>query len=162
MSPIGVYPRRVLTPDERRALFMEKVAKNADGCWLWLASVNRKGYGQFGTRERCVLAHRFSFESFVSHIPDGMCVLHSCDNPRCVNPEHLFLGTKSDNNADMRAKGRHARGEATGTARLTVEVVNAIRAASGPQSAIARKFGTVQSTVSRIKAGRIWREEHAQ
>lgn len=91
--------------------FWAKVDKGSDAeCWEWTASRNSYGYGQLavvlpsGKRPR--LAHRLSWELHVGPIPEGMCILHRCDNPPCVNPSHLFIGTKADNYRDMRAKGR--------------------------------------------------------
>lgn len=86
-----------------------------NGCWPWMAGKNSSGYGHFWTgewrdeahkRPICVQAHRWAYERFVGPIPEGMCVLHSCDEPDCVYPKHLFLGTQADNVADCAAKGR--------------------------------------------------------
>ncbi len=79
-------------------------------CWVWTASLANKGYGAFGWRGKTFKAHRFSWLLVGREIPDGLCLLHRCDNPPCVNPDHFFLGTKADNNADMTAKGRHVSG----------------------------------------------------
>lgn len=84
-----------------------------DGCWLWTGAKNRQGYGVFSEAGRAsgtTLAPRYAWEFFRDVIPDGKCVLHKCDTPACVNPEHLFLGTRSDNNQDMIAKGRYRGG----------------------------------------------------
>lgn len=82
------------------------------GCWLWLGHLNNKGYGQFWIKsnENKVLAHRLSWEMVHGRIPSNQCVLHKCDVSCCVNPEHLFLGSIADNNADMIAKGRSNSG----------------------------------------------------
>jgi HNH endonuclease len=83
-------------------------------CWLWTASLRNKGYGAFSYRYagQCVQAraHRFSWELAYGAIPDGLCVLHRCDTPACVNPHHLWIGTKAENNADMQQKGRKVSG----------------------------------------------------
>ena len=95
---------RYATPEDR---FWRKVDKSGE-CWLWQgATYCRMHYGCLGIGGRTTRAHRFSWELHNGPIPDGLCVLHRCDVPRCVNPDHLFLGTKLDNMKDRTAKGRH-------------------------------------------------------
>lgn len=90
--------------------FEEKYKIVASGCWEWQYSVNKKGYGMFGIATSTTqLAHRVSFTLYKGDIPEGLFVLHHCDNPKCVNPEHLFLGTNTDNMRDAKAKGRLAK-----------------------------------------------------
>ncbi len=98
--------------DER---FFGKIEQPATGasCWIWAASRNPEGYGHFFFDGQVIGAHRYSWIRKFGAIPDGLCVLHRCDNPRCVNPEHLFLGTKDDNNQDKVKKGRHTWGNKT-------------------------------------------------
>lgn len=87
--------------------FWAKVEKG-DGCWLWTASVNRRGYGKFKLRSYVqVSAPRVAWMLTNGEVPDGMFVCHTCDNPLCVNPSHLWIGTCADNNRDMMEKGRH-------------------------------------------------------
>lgn len=89
---------------------------NVTECWLWAGNRNNKGYGTMGLLGRPVLAHRIAFRLASGSIPDGLCVLHSCDTPLCCNPGHLRLGTQADNLADMTAKGRRASLSRPGTA----------------------------------------------
>lgn len=91
------------TPPEER--FWDKVVKT-ESCWLWDASVDRKGYGKINHNGKPKSAHRLSYEIAYGPIPEGMFVCHKCDNPPCVRPDHLFIGTNKDNMADMKSKGR--------------------------------------------------------
>ena len=106
--PRGVYPH------PRKSLATRvwpKVDCSGDGCWLWTGAIDHKGYGRIGmgAPSRFVMrAHRATWELTFGPIPEGLCVLHKCDNPPCVRPSHLFLGTISDNSQDMAAKGRSA------------------------------------------------------
>lgn len=111
--------------------FFAKVLKSmdSDGCWNWIASKYRDGYGRIQFQRKSVRAHRISWQIHHGPIPDGVQVLHRCDNPLCVRPDHLFLGTHDDNMADKVAKGRQFRpeGEANGAARLSCDEVINIR-----------------------------------
>lgn len=95
------YPKNI-TPETR---FWAKVRKS-DGCWSWLATTDNDGYGKIKVSSKDGLAHRFSWQLHFGPIPKGMRVLHTCDNPPCTNPKHLFLGTNQDNTRDAIAKGR--------------------------------------------------------
>tara|TARA_R110000796_G_scaffold252537_2_gene387459 strand:+ start:4929 stop:5405 length:477 start_codon:yes stop_codon:yes gene_type:complete len=133
--------------------FWDKVDKSGD-CWEWTASKTSKGYGTFHTNERNVRAHRFSYFLANGHIEKGMHICHTCDNPGCVNPAHLFEGTPADNMADRDVKGRN------GSAKLSEADVLEIRelAASGMlQAEIARKFSCSQAVVSKIAWGKSWK-----
>lgn len=132
------------------------------GCWVWTASTSGKGYGQIkvpGTR-RNIRAHRLSYELYKGRLPDGMLVCHKCDNMRCVNPEHLFLGTHGDNLQDMADKGRHIYGELNSQHKLTESQVIEIHnmAATGvSQHKIAAAYGVGQMTICRILRGERWK-----
>lgn len=135
-----------------------KVSENTvSGCWDWTAYKESNGYGVIGVGSKARLAHRVSYEAHKGPIPPGMCVCHRCDNPACVNPDHLFLGSHADNMADMAAKHRSQRGEAHVRAKLTAQEVLSIRAESGTQENIAAKYGICSSQVSRIKLGKTWK-----
>lgn len=123
------------------------------------------GHGRFGVAGRDELTHRYSWTLAYGAIPAGMSVLHRCDNPPCVRPDHLFLGTRADNVRDMYAKGRErqasAPGERNGQAKLTWVSVHAIRAAAGVSSAaLASEHGVTTSLIAMIRRGVIWREDH--
>jgi hypothetical protein len=135
--------------------FIEKF-RLGDGCWEWSGSRNREGYG-VAFVDGSTPAHRLSWETFVGLIPDGMVVCHKCDNPPCVNPDHLFLGTRADNNADRDRKKRHValRGERNGWARLTSGDVAVIRG-SGTAVDLSRRFGVSVRHIYNIKSGKVW------
>ncbi|RSK29880.1 HNH endonuclease signature motif containing protein [Hymenobacter metallilatus] len=92
-------------PPKRVQNFWDSVKKE-DRCWVWQRGLNRTGYGQFCVFGSNIYAHRFSYSLHFGPIPDGMVICHKCDNPSCVRPEHLFLGTYSDNTQDAVQKGR--------------------------------------------------------
>ena len=131
-----------------------------NGCIPWIGATYRRGYGKIGRNGHSVCAHRLAWELAHGPIPDGLDVLHECDNPPCVNPEHLFLGTKADNVADMIAKGRQACGEVVATSKLTTRDVLGIRAqyaAGVSQSQIARTHDIGQAHISRIVNRKCWK-----
>lgn len=144
--------------------FWAKVQKT-DGCWLWTAYRNPAGYGMVPTSIRIpVLAHRASFLIATGIDPGEKCVCHNCDNPPCVNPDHLFLGTLADNNADMLAKGRYSGGSRPGEnsplAKLTAEDVIRIRRDfrfHGGGRKAAREFGVSAALISRIMLRQGWK-----
>lgn len=136
--------------------FMEKVNKT-ESCWIWMGSKHPRGYGCF-CGGNTATAHRYSYEHFVGPIPDGLCVCHKCDNPSCVNPDHLFVGTHTDNMLDKMAKGRgnHLVGSKHPKSKLSEADVLAIRADVRKQIEIAAAFGIKQAQVSEIKRRVAW------
>ncbi len=140
--------------------FWEKVeVAEPDECWLWLGTLNNKGYGQFYFEAKLWFAHRFVYQLHFGNIPEGLLICHNCDNPQCVNPNHLFLGTYKDNMADCVGKGRHSFGNSSGRPSiLTMEQKEIIKelytTKNYTQEEIAKSYGIQQMTVSRIIRGR--------
>lgn len=131
-----------------------------DKCWEWTGARTSKGYGAMRLNGRTEPAHRLAYESAHGPIPHGLCVLHRCDNPPCVNPAHLFLGTRGDNNRDAASKGRTRSGSQHPGAKLTEDDVRAIRARSAAGelgTELARAFGVTPQLISYIIRGRIWK-----
>jgi len=129
-------------------------------CWIWTGALTSSGYGHFRLDGRDCLAHRYCFQSLFGEIPEGMQVLHKCDNPRCVNPSHLFLGTHEDNMRDMVNKGRSARGgERHNGCKLSRADVILIRSLSTKFSPIqlASMFPVTRATISRILRRETWK-----
>lgn len=147
---------------ERLAAFWAKVEKT-DGCWLWTGARNpgRWAHGRFWFRNgTSTQAHRYAYQACVGPIPDGMFVCHHCDNPPCVRPDHLYVGTAQDNIDDMWRRGR-ARPHygVKGHTTLNWDSVGAIRAlyASGvTRAALARKFSVDWDTINEVVSGRTW------
>ncbi len=123
------------------------------GCYLWAGAIGADGYGTTRYEGRTWRAHRLSLALSDGNSVDGVVVCHKCDTPSCVNPEHLFAGTQAENVRDMAAKGRS---NLTGRARLSADVVQAIRSSTERPSAIGRRFGICASTVSKIRSGKRW------
>lgn len=143
------------------ARFWSKVDRRGDDeCWPWRSTIDSKGYGVIEVRRRQWFAHRLSMV-VAGMTPGVLCVLHRCDNPPCVNPSHLFLGTKGDNTRDMVAKGRHARGVRNGGGvKLDDDRVRAIRdrlAIGDRIASIARDFCVSWTAIQFIRDGRTWK-----
>lgn len=127
------------------------------GCWNWTGTLNNKGYGRFQFEGKSYGAHRVAFAvGKNTALPGIVVVCHRCDNPRCMNPEHLFLGTLDDNNQDMRAKGRARapKGEASPKCKLTEKDIADIRASALRQADLCRLYGISDGHMSRIISGK--------
>lgn len=140
--------------------FWSKVKKSND-CWEWTGAYNGKGYGQLSINGVTVFAHRYSWQLHNGPIPEGMQVLHCCDNRRCVRPDHLFLGTHEDNMRDMVEKGRQARprGVKNPQCKIDESIVRTIvkmRKAGILQREIAECFGISRQLVQDVLRGRRW------
>jgi len=154
---------------------------SGDGCWEWQGPVNNQGYGVLflnqnreNGRRMVKPAHRYSYEKYVGDIPEGMCLMHSCDNRSCVNPKHLSVGTWADNNRDRSIKGRSGkkhyseedkqhysevfRGEGNPCAKLTEEGARHIKYFRDmPVKELMAKYGISKTTVGHIRSGRAWK-----
>lgn len=144
------------TEPELMERFLSKVAKT-ESCWLWTGGKSGRGYGAFCSPDE-KKAHRFSYSRYVGQIPQGLSVCHRCDNPACVNPDHLFVGTHTDNMKDKMSKGRgnHLVGTKHPRSKLTESQVLAIRADNRRQVEIAESYGIKQAQVSEIKRRIAW------
>lgn len=139
--------------------FWSKVRKEI--CWIWTASKDRDGYGYFQVNGKACKAHRVSYAFSHGEIPHGMLVCHRCDNPSCVNPDHLFLGTSRDNMQDKVTKGRMVgnwgAGENVPTSKLTEAQVIAIREDTRSRPEIAKEYGVSRPLISLIQRRKIWK-----
>lgn len=162
--PKGQYQRSIRTTLIGR-LMKKTVIDEQTKCWEWTGSKSSFGHGEIyigGTgpdaRKR-TMTHRASWEFHNGPIPDGMCVCHRCDNPSCINPDHLFLGTKAENSRDMVEKNRQISGEDMPHSKLTWTQVAAIRKCTAiTQSEIAAIAGVTQSVISEIKNNNYWKQ----
>lgn len=158
---------RMASSVEGQERFWSRVKKSGpDDCWMWEGSFDGKnGYGKFcfclkPRRRVKILAHRISYLLFYKNLPARLIVCHHCDNPSCVNPRHLFLGTNQDNSSDMVKKDRQAKGEENGNHRLTIEDVKEIRKLHASGSVffvtLAKMFGVSDLTIRRAAIGETW------
>lgn len=155
-------------PPLREAFDARYRINSETGCWEWSGATSKGGYGQYQvakfrpsgaetyTRKR-IYAHRLAWTLHYGDIPSGYEVCHRCDNPPCVNPAHLFLGTHADNQNDMHQKGRSARGSRQGGSKLTEDAVREIMASTLPSEVLARRFVVSFQTVNSIRCGHGWK-----
>lgn len=128
-------------------------------CWEWQSTISHRGYGKFWLNGRTDLAHRASYKMHRGPIASGLMVRHVCDNPPCVNPNHLILGSALDNARDAIERDRYRRGSSAGRAKLTEQQVVDIRAARAlgeTQVALAEAFGVSRSAIQFALSGRNW------
>lgn len=145
-SPSCNYAAKRTTAEQAFNSIVRKTADPA-ACWEWVGGTTSIGYGAV----RNTTAHRISYRIHIGPIPVGMFVCHTCDNPPCCNPAHLFLGTPAENVADMEAKGRRR-------VKLSKETVLLIRASSVPSgSVLGKRYGVSKHHINRIRRGLAWR-----
>ena len=135
--------------------FCEKVKKTPT-CWIWTANKNKKGYGRIWEGGRNHFAQRISWWIAFGDFNEDLRVLHKCDNPSCVRPSHLFLGTHADNGADKARKGRSARGEKNGNSKLRVEDILSIRSSKDSAAKLAQAFGMDVTQIYNIRNRKQW------
>ncbi len=152
------YVKHSWSAKDRLAAFS---AEGINGCIEFTGSKNWFGHGEIAFRGGKYRAHRLAYIEYVGPIPNGMVVCHKCDNPSCINPDHLFIGTQADNLRDAinknRMKAPNPKGEKHGLSKLTDEHVIAIRNDNRTQRAIAADYGVHQTTIKNIKLKRTWR-----
>lgn len=142
--------------------FWSKVEKTRE-CWLWVGAKISGGYGSFKINRKTAMAHRVSWELANDSIPPNLHVLHRCDNPLCVRPSHLFLGTQKDNVADRVSKNRSSRGSKRHNTRLTERIVKKIlkelmtHTGYGSRTKVAEKYGISLSAVSKMGVRKTWK-----
>jgi len=140
--------------------FQEKLTPVTEsGCWLWEGALDRNGYGVFRLNGKSTGAHRASYSLLVGDIGENH-VLHSCDNPCCVNPAHLSLGNHNDNMLDMKIRGRASKGEECNFAKLNeervLEIKNMLKHGTFSHREIGAQFGVSQSLITLISQGKRW------
>lgn len=147
--------------------FLPKITEDISGCWIWTARRDKLGYGwiRLGYKKGVIPSHRASWMLFKGSIPDGdgpkarTLILHTCDNPSCVNPDHLFLGNDADNCADRDKKGRQAKGATHGSARFSEDAVQEIRSLRKNGltiKEISKNLNAPEGTIANICSGATW------
>lgn len=127
------------------------------GCWNWKKALGSGGYGVTWYNGKTVYAHRMSYFAFNGDFDPNFLVLHSCDNPSCVNPKHLILGSDQDNSSDMVNKNRSAKGSKNGLAKLTEDMIPTIRESVLSSRALSNLLGISKTVILDIKRNKIWK-----
>ncbi len=155
-NPVNFTPNQL-------SRFWKKISKDGEnGCWKWLNAKDKDGYGKITIQATDMRAHRLSWIIHRGHIPKNALVLHTCDNPECTNPEHLYDGNNTNNMRDREARNRiqHRKGEDCNFSTLTSELIikiRAMRSAGSKQLEIANLFGISRPHVSAICSRRVWK-----
>lgn len=145
-----------LKADRRGLRWWQQYRILENGCWEWSGSITNYGYGQKQINKKMYRAHRLFWEKSKGPIPSGMLVCHHCDNRKCVNPDHLFVGTHKDNLVDCKNKGRNLAGENHHNRKLSKAQVIKIRTDHRPFVEIAKEYQVHPTTIGYIKNGKTW------
>lgn len=132
------------------------------GCWIWSGWKNENGYGRVEISGKKYYAHRLYYHLLSGTLRNYDVVRHKCDNPACVNPEHLTKGSHSDNHGDMVSKGRNAKGSKHGSSKLDEESAALIKSSKDTDRFLAKKYGVSQDTISSCRRGKTWKHVSAK
>lgn len=146
---VARYQRTLGMPTKERLL--SRIDIRDDGCWIWSGTRNHKGYGQIVIDRQSKVTHRVAYEEFVGPIPEGLLVCHHCDNPPCINPEHLFLGTHKDNKRDAMNKGRIGKLSPEKTSRI-----RELRKEGANVPELMAEYGVGRTTIYSVLDGTSW------
>lgn len=157
-SAVAMKAMRMRQSGSLQDRFFSRFVKLENGCWQWRSHTDKDGYGVLPGAHQNTRAHRLSYEIHIGQIPEGLIVCHHCDNPGCVNPDHLFVGTSKDNAQDALQKRRNYVGEKNGRSKLTAENVKEILNSSLNGQQLADKFGVTRSTINNVRKGTTWQK----
>ena len=149
-------PQNDLTQEDRFWLVMKDVPRPESGCWVWVGTVAGNGYGKIQYSKGRYQAHRVSYAIFHGPLSPELQVCHTCDNPPCVNPDHLYQGTAMDNSRDMVMRDRH-KGPTRKLLARDVYAIKALIAQEVPYKKISASYGVSECHISEIKHGKVWK-----
>lgn len=157
-APDALIKSMLVSPADR----LRRLTKRSEsGCLEWQGTTNKLGYGTVTANGKTMSAHKWAWEMAKGAVPDGMCLRHACDNPPCVDVEHLSVGTYAQNSQDMAARKRSTHGSRNPQSALTeakvAEILELLKAGGRTQASIAREYGVVDSAITRIKKGYGWK-----
>ncbi len=154
--PVALRANTLIFTPTKEKFFLASFEKT-ETCWNWTGTITKRGYGYATINGRRIHAHRLSYFYHYGELPEGLVVCHTCDNPKCVNPDHLFLGTQADNMQDKVNKNRHLFGEKHGMSKLTEKDVLFIRSLEKPNYAqLGRQYNVCPETIAHAYKRETW------